>query len=99
MEAIVRIKEVMPLEVIEYQNRTTLQTDVMKKKCFLVRQGDQEFLVEASGKLAESCEANALLKAGEICYISCRIYTRQFLKTDNTRGFSTDIQLRSISPM
>lgn len=99
METIVRIKETLPLQTIEYQDRMDGSTQVLRKKQLIVTQGDQVFMVEANGKLAESIDANTFLQPGTLCFISCRLYTREFLTKENTRGFSTDIQVRAINPI
>lgn len=99
MESIVRIKEILPLESVQYQNKTNGQTEILRKKAFIVTHGDQVFMLEANGKLAESLDANQSIQVGTLCVVSVRIFTREYLTKENTRGFSTDLQLRSMNPI
>lgn len=96
MEAIVRVKETLPIEIITYQNRTTGQTEQLKKKQLILTQGDQVFVAECTGKLAEVLEVSQSVIPGQLCFLSARIYTREFATQDNKRGFATEIQIRSL---
>lgn len=97
METIIRIKEVLPITEVQYQNRETQQTEVLKKKNYLVKEGDQSYMIEAQGRLAEILDANQALGIGSLCLLSARIYTREFLTRDNQRGWATDIIVKSLS--
>ena len=96
MEAIVRIKETLPLEIIEYQNRSTGQTEQLKKKQVILTQGDQVFVAESTGKLAEVLEVSQSIVPGQLCHLVARLYTREFTTQDGKRGFATEIQIRSL---
>ena len=96
MEAIVRVKETLPLEFIEYQNRTNGQTEQLKKKQLILTQGDQVFVAESTGKLAEVLEVSQSVIPGQLCFLSARLYTREFTTQDGKRGFATEIQIRSL---
>lgn len=96
MEAIVRVKETLPLEIIEYQNRTNGQTEQLKKKQLILTQGDQVFVAESTGKLAEVLETSQSVIPGQLCLLVARLYTREFTTQDGKRGFATEIQIRSL---
>lgn len=96
MEAIVRVKETLPLEIIEYQNRSTGQTEQLKKKQLILTQGDQVFVAESTGKLAEVLDVSQSVIPGQLCFLSARLYTREFTTQDGKRGFATEIQIRSL---
>lgn len=96
MEAIVRVKESLPLEFIAYQNRTTGQTEQLKKKQLILTQGDQVFVAESTGKLAEVLEVSTTVIPGQLCHLVARLYTREFTTQDGKRGFATEVQIRSL---
>ena len=96
MEAIVRVRETLPLEIIEYQNRSTGQAEQLKKKQLILTQGDQVFVAECTGKLAEVLEVSQSVIPGQLCFLSARLYTREFTTQDSKRGFATEIQIRSL---
>lgn len=96
MEAIVRILESLPLEIIEYQNRSTGQTEQLKKKQLILTQGDQVFVAESTGKLAEVLEVSQTVIPGQLCLLVARLYTREFTTQDGKRGFATEVQIRSL---
>lgn len=97
METIVRIKEVMPISEVQYQSRETGKTEVLKKKNYVVKEGDQSYIIEAQGRQAEMLDANQALGIDSLCLLSARIYTREFLTRDNQRGWATDIIIKSLS--
>ena len=96
MEAIVRVKESLPLEFIEYQNRVTGQAESLKKKQLILTQGDQVFVAECTGKLAEVLEVSQSVIQGQLCFLVARLYSREFTTQDGKRGFATEIQIRSL---
>lgn len=96
MEAIVRIRESLPLEIIEYQNRSTGQGEQLKKKQLILTQGDQVFVAECTGKLAEVLEVSQTVIPGQLCLLVARLYTREFTTQEGKRGFATEIQIRSL---
>lgn len=97
METIVRIKEVLPISTVEYQSRETGKTEILHKKNYVVKEGDQSYMIEAQGRLAELLEQNQALGIGSLCLLTARIYTREFLTRDNQRGWATDIIIKSLS--